>query len=159
MAAYAITRRKKKVYDKLYMYFLAGMIIPFQMTMIPLYSMMVKLNLVNTYGGVLLIYLAALAPFSIFLFSGFIKTIPKDLEEAALIDGCGVYSTFFKIVFPLLMPVVATVAILNIFNLWNDFLMPTLFLTDRGKKRLLFSYIPLLEGISTIGRLFLLPYF
>lgn len=132
MAAYAIARKGKK-YNGIYFLFLAGMLVPFQMTMIPLYQFLMKFNLINKLSGVTCVYLATLAPFSVFLLSGFIKSIPKELEEAANIDGAGIYRTFFSIVFPLLKGPLATVAVLNTFTIWNDFLMPMLFLQSKEK--------------------------
>ncbi|MBD0380907.1 carbohydrate ABC transporter permease [Paenibacillus sedimenti] len=133
MAAYVIARRNNKFYNAMYLLFLAGMIIPFQMTMIPLYKVMLSLQLISTYQGVIFIYLASLAPFSVFLLSGFVKSVPRELEEAALIDGCGIYKTFFMIVFPLLKPAITTVSVLNLFHIWNDFLMPMLYIQDSKK--------------------------
>lgn len=128
MAAYAIARKENRFYNFVYMFFLAGLIIPFQMTMIPLYKVMLATKLISTYQGMILFYLAFLTPFSVFLLTGFIKTIPKELEEAARIDGCGLFGIFFKIVFPLLKPALSTVAVLNLFSIWNDFLAPMLYL-------------------------------
>ena len=133
MAAYAIVRRNNKFYNAMYIVFLAGMIIPFQMTMIPLYKIMLTFKLISTYHGIIFIYLASLAPFSVFLLSGFVKSVPRELEEAALIDGCGIYKTFFSIVFPLLKPAITTVSVLNLFAIWNDFLMPMLFIQESKK--------------------------
>nr|WP_273387374.1 carbohydrate ABC transporter permease [Cohnella zeiphila] len=133
MAAYAISRRDNRFYRAMYLVFLAGMIIPFQMAMIPLYKVLQTLYLINTYPGVVFIYLGMLAPFSVFILSGFVKGVPKELEEAALVDGSGTYKTFFRIVLPLLKPAVTTVTVLNLFNVWNDFLMPMLYLSDSKK--------------------------
>lgn len=132
MAAYAICRKGRK-YNWIYFLFLAGMLVPFQMTMIPLYKIMLNLQLINKLSGVMSVYLATLAPFSIFLLTGFIKSIPRELEEAAYIDGAGMYRTFFSIVFPLLKGSLSTVAVLNTFSIWNDFLMPMLFLQSKNK--------------------------
>ncbi len=128
MAAYAIARRDNRVYNFLYMFFLAGLIVPFQMTMIPLYKIMLATKLISTYHGMVFFYLAFLAPFSVFLLTGFVKTVPKELEEAARIDGCGIFRSFFVIVFPLLKPAMSTVAVLNVFTIWNDFLAPMLYI-------------------------------
>lgn len=133
MAAYAIIRKGNRFYNGLYMLFLAGLIVPFQMTMIPLYKIMLTFKLMSTYQGIIFIYLALLVPFSVFLLAGFVRTVPKELEEAALIDGCGIYFTFFRIVLPILKPALTTIAVLNIFAIWNDFLMPMLYLQDNAK--------------------------
>jgi len=128
MAGYAIARKNTHFYKSIYMLFLAGLIVPFQMIMIPLYKTMMGTKLISTYQGMIIYYIATLAPFSIFLLVGFVRTVPKELEEAALIDGCGIYKTFFKIVFPLLTPSLTTLAVLNVFTVWNDFLAPMLYL-------------------------------
>lgn len=133
MAAYVIIRKNNRFYNIVYLLFLAGMIVPFQMAMIPLYKVLHTLQIINTYQGVILIYLGHLAPFSVFLLSGFIKGIPRELEEAAVIDGCGIYKTFFRIVFPLLKPAITTITVLDLFAVWNDFLMPMLYLSDSRK--------------------------
>ncbi|MBN2983171.1 MULTISPECIES: carbohydrate ABC transporter permease [Cohnella] len=133
MAAYAISRRNNRFYNAVYLLFLAGMIVPFQMAMIPLYKVLQGLDIINTYQGVIFIYLGMLAPFSVFLLSGFVRGVPRELEEAALVDGSGMYRTFFRIVLPLLKPAVTTVTVLNLFSVWNDFLMPMLYLSDSRK--------------------------
>lgn len=132
MAAYAICRKGKK-YTWLYFIFLAGLMMPFQMRMIPLYKMIVNLKLINKLMGVALVYCGSRAPMAVFFLTGFIKTVPKELEEAAQCDGAGLYRTFFTIVFPLLKGALATVGILCTFAIWNDYLMPMLFLQSREK--------------------------
>lgn len=143
-AAYAISRRNTKLYGFLYVLFIAGLIVPFQMTMIPLYKMMVNLSMINTYYGIVLVYIAIQIPFALFVFVGFLKTVPRELEEAAVIDGCGMFKTFFLVVFPLLQPAIATIAIIVTFHTWNDFLQAMLFLPKTEMKTLvvqLFSFV------------------
>lgn len=130
MAAYAIAR-KGKSYNWIYFLFLSGLMIPFQLRMIPLYKMLVNMKLVNSLWGIILVYLGSQAPMTIFLLSGFVKTIPRELEEAAYIDGAGMYRTFFSVVLPLLKSSLTTVGVLCAFTVWNDFLMPMLFLQKR----------------------------
>jgi raffinose/stachyose/melibiose transport system permease protein len=132
MAAYAIARKGRR-YNILYYVFLSGMLVPFQMTMIPLYKFLLTLHLINKLSGVIFIYLSSLSPFSVFLLTGFVRNVPRELEEASYIDGCGIYRTFFAIVLPLLRSSLATVAVLNAFGIWNDFLMPLLYLQSRQK--------------------------
>lgn len=133
MAAYTIGRRNNKFYNFIYLFFIAGLIIPFQMRMVPLYKLMINTHLINTHHGMGLVYVAMLAPFSVFILTGFVKTVPRSLEEAAYIDGCGTFKTFWLIIFPLLKPAISTVAVLNFFNVWNDFVMALLFIQDRSK--------------------------
>lgn len=128
MAGYAIARRPGHLSQATYMFFLAGLIIPFQMIMIPLYKVMLGFKLMSTYQGMILLYVGQMTPFATFLIVGFMKTVPRELEEAACIDGCSSFATFFKIVFPLLMPIVSTIAILQIIGIWNDFMAPLLYL-------------------------------
>lgn len=138
MAAYVIARRPNKLNKVIFYVFLSGIMVPFQMAIIPLYKLVGTLNLFdNLFGVIIILIFAVNLPFSIFLFRGFVKTIPYELEESAMIDGCGVFRTFCVIVFPLMKPVIATVAILDSLSIWNDFLTPLLFLQTREKQVIL----------------------
>lgn len=133
MAAYHLVRRPSK-YNKLFFTILvASMVIPFQTLMIPLmYIYGSRLHLIEMIPIPLLIffYIGFGSALSIFIFHGFIKSIPVEIEEAAIIDGCSRIQTFFLIVFPMLKPITATVAILNVLWIWNDYLLPSLVLTN-----------------------------
>lgn len=131
LAAYPLARVKTKFMNIAFIFFISGIMIPFQLSMIPLYKLLKFLHLINTHQGVILIYVAMAVPFSIFLYTGFVKGIPKELEESALIDGCGPFRTFAVIIFPLLKPVTASVIITNSLFIWNDFLVPLLFLQEK----------------------------
>ena len=134
MAAYVIARSPKKIFRRMYSVFMVGLIVPFQIAIIPLYKIVSGLHLMNTLPGVVLIDVFCInLPLSIFLFRGFINTVPKELEEAAYMDGCGVLRTFWQIIFPLLKPIVSTVAILDALAVWNDFMTPLLFLQSPQK--------------------------
>lgn len=138
MAAYVISRSKKRRYQMMFVIFMVGLIIPFQIAIIPLYKVISALHLMNTLPGVILIDVFCInLPLSIFLFRGFISTVPFELEEAAAIDGYGTFHIFWRIIFPLLKPIVATVAILDALAVWNDFMTPLLFLQDPKKAVLL----------------------
>ncbi len=138
MAAYVIARRPNRLNRVIYFIFLSGIMVPFQMAIIPLYRLVASLGLMDRIWGVIVIVIFAVnLPFSIFLFRGFVVTIPYELEEAALIDGCTVNRTFWQIVFPLMKPVIATVAILDSLSIWNDFLTPLLFLQTRKNQVIL----------------------
>lgn len=138
MAAYVVARSNRRIYSMVYAIFMAGLIIPFQISIIPLYKIMAGVNLINTHTGVILVNVFCInLPFSIFLMRGFINTVPKELEEAATIDGCGTFTCFWLIVFPILKPIVSTVAILNVLAIWNNFLTPLLFLQSPKKQVLL----------------------
>lgn len=138
MAAYVIARGKSRVFRLMFSVFMAGLIVPFQIAIIPLYKIISGLHLMNRLPGVIIIDVFCInLPLSIFLFRGFISTVPIELEEAAEIDGCGTLGIFFRIVFPLLKPIVSTVAILDALAVWNDFMTPLLFLQDPKKGVLL----------------------
>jgi raffinose/stachyose/melibiose transport system permease protein len=135
-AAYPLARVTHPWAKRVYTYFLAGLIVPLQLGLFPLYKEMHDLQLINTYYGVILLYTAINLPFVILLYTGFIKTIPRELEEAALLDGAGPLGTFWMVVFPLLRPVTATVAITSSVGIWNDFFIPLIFLQREGMQTL-----------------------
>ncbi len=125
MTAWYITRVKSRVNQILYYLFVFSMIVPFQMVMFTMSKIANILYLDNPFG-LILIYLGFGAGLSVFIFSGFVKSIPLSLEEAAIIDGCSVLQTFWHVVFPILKPTAITVAILNTMWVWNDYLLPYL---------------------------------
>jgi ABC-type glycerol-3-phosphate transport system permease component len=107
--------------------FLLGIILPFQLALIPLYQLMRDLQLLGTYTSLIIFYTGHQLPFTVFLYTGFLRALPRGYEEAALIDGASQFQAFRKIVFPLLRPVTGTVIILNAIFVWNDFLTPLLY--------------------------------
>ncbi|WP_235839526.1 carbohydrate ABC transporter permease [Corynebacterium urinipleomorphum] len=125
MTAYYITRVKTWWTNALYYAFVFSMVIPFQMVMFPTVVIADRLGLANPLGMVVL-YLGFGAGLSVFMFSGFVKSIPLEIEEAAYIDGCSPLTTFFRVVLPMLKPTAITVAILNAMWIWNDYLLPYL---------------------------------
>ncbi len=133
-AAWALVRTKTKTSSFIFFMFVAAMVIPFQIVMFPLLSwfraitVFTGLDLLRSYQGIVLAYLGFGVSLSIFMFHGFIKSIPLELEEAATIDGCRKHETFFRIIFPILKPIHATVLVLNGIWIWNDYLLPLLVL-------------------------------
>lgn len=127
MTAWYITRVKSKFNSILYYVFVFAMIVPFQMVMFTMSKTANDLYLNSMYGLVLL-YLGFGAGQAVFLFCGFVKAIPLEIEEAAMIDGCSPIQTYFHVVFPMLRPTAVTVAILNAMWIWNDYLLPSLIL-------------------------------
>lgn len=125
MAAWMLERTKTKTSTFIFYLFVSSMLVPFQSVMLPLVRLMGKLRLLNM-GGIIFMYLGFGAAMSIFLYHGFVKGIPKELDEAAMIDGCTKFQTFWHIIFPLLKPITITVSILNTVWIWNDFLLPSL---------------------------------
>lgn len=134
MSAYAIVRRDMKISNILYLYFIAGVIVPYQAYMIPLIKEFQVMGLLRTPLALVITYVAQFTPLSLFLYAGFIKSVPKEMEEAAEIDGCGPYKTFFRIVFPILKPCTSSVVIFLSVNVWNAFVQPmTIIGTSRWK--------------------------
>ncbi|MDD7793201.1 carbohydrate ABC transporter permease [Clostridium sp. 'White wine YQ'] len=125
MAAWMLERTKSKLSGFIFTLFIASMIIPFQAVMLPLIRVMGKIHFLNV-GGIIFMYVGFGSSLSIFLYHGFLKSIPKELDEAATIDGCNKFKTFWYIIFPLLKPMTITVAILNTVWIWNDYLLPSL---------------------------------
>ncbi|GIP28187.1 sugar ABC transporter permease [Paenibacillus sp. J23TS9] len=128
MAAYRMVRHNSRFNRFLFAIFVAAMVIPFQSIMIPLVKVMSSLSLMNSIPGLIIAYLGFGVPLSVFLFHGFVKSIPLEIEEAARVDGTSIYGTFFRIVLPLMKPMFVTVIILNTLWIWNDYLLPSLVL-------------------------------
>lgn len=130
MTAWFIVRVKNRLTSGLYYLFTFSMIVPFQMVMFTMSKTANVLGLDNPVG-IILIYLGFGAGLSVFMFSGFVKSIPIEIEEAAMIDGCNPIQTFFLIVFPILKPTAITVSILNTMWIWNDYLLPYLVIGNK----------------------------
>jgi len=125
MAAYYLTRVNNRFTSGLYYMFVFSMIVPFQMVMFTM-SKLANICRLNNPPGMVLLYLGFGAGLAVFMFCGFIKSIPLEIEEAAMIDGCNPLQTFFRVVVPILKPTAITVAILNAMWIWNDYLLPYL---------------------------------
>ena len=172
MAAWVISRNNKtKWATAIYMIFIASMIIPFQVVMLPLVSTFrdagnfVGVPMLSTIPGIIFAYCGFGGAMTVFILTGFIKGVPYDLEEAASIDGCSPEGTFFKIIFPLLSPVIMTVTILNGMWIWNDYLLPSMLLGLNGKYKTLpvavqafvGSYVKQWDLILTAALLAIIP--
>lgn len=136
-AAYAITRNREKsrFFNLLYYYFISAMFIPFNVLMLPLVKQANQFHIDNVLG-ITFLYIVFGLPMNTFLYTGYIKSIPKALDEAATIDGATPWQTFWRIIFPMLKPMSATVAILSFMWTWNDFLMPLVLLADPAQQTL-----------------------
>jgi raffinose/stachyose/melibiose transport system permease protein len=132
MTAWYLTRVKSKLNKVIYYLFIFSMIVPFQMVMFTMTNVCAKLGL-NSVFGIIPVYVGFGAGLSVFMFSGFIKGLPREIEEAAMIDGCSPLKSFFYVIFPILKPTAITVAILNAMWIWNDFLLPYLLLGSGNK--------------------------
>ena len=172
MAAWVISRNNKTAWATvIYMVFIASMIIPFQVVMLPLISTFrdvgkfVGISMLQSIPGIVFAYCGFGGAMTVFILTGFIKGVPYDLEEAAAIDGCSPEGTFFRIIFPLLSPVITTVTILNGMWIWNDYLLPSLMLGQNGKVKTLpvavqafvGSYVKQWDLILTAALLAIIP--
>jgi len=131
LAAFVLVRNRTRVNMFIYYFIILGIALP--INYVSLMKVMIMLGLNNTRIGVILLYAAIGVPFSIFIASGFIDSIPNELDEAAIIDGCSAGQLFFKIIFPLLKPATATLFVLNFLGTWNDFTITIYFLNNSSK--------------------------
>jgi raffinose/stachyose/melibiose transport system permease protein len=127
LCAYTLARRPSKVSSAMYYSFLLGIILPFQLGVVPIYVAMRSFGLVPSYAGMILLNIGLLMPLTVFLYTGFVRTLPKEYEEAAQVDGAGLIRTFIRVVFPLLRPITGTVAVLTGVITWNEFFLPLIF--------------------------------
>ncbi len=134
MASFTLAKHKNKFNRFLYLLFLSGMMIPIYTVLVPLLRLIKDLGLINSHFGLIVVYIAMGMPFAIFMLTGFVKSIPNELIEAGIIDGCSVYRIFWVIVFPLIKPAVTTLFILDFLGVWNDFLLPMLTLSSNALK-------------------------
>jgi raffinose/stachyose/melibiose transport system permease protein len=134
--AWAIARCRARFFRFCYVYFIVGILIPYQALFLPIYIIGYKLNLTNTRYGIIFMYVATGISFGVFLMTSFMSTVPIELEEAARIDGCSVFGTYFMIVLPLLKPAMATLVIMQAFQIWNDYLLASLYVSKKNLKTL-----------------------
>ena len=135
MAAYAIARMKWKLSKATLMLFLAGIMIPLHAIIVPLYIVVSRFHMSNQLA-LMLLFTASTIPTSVFLISGFLSTVPRGVEESAVIDGCSIPRMFLSVVCPIITPALATVTIFNFMGVWNDLLLSLIFLTDESTKTL-----------------------
>ena len=141
MLAYYLARTKTKFTKTTFLILVASMIVPFQALMIPFMSIFAKFVSLNNRAALIFFYIGFGVALSTFLYHGFISKIPTDLDEAAAVDGANDFTIFWKIMFPMLRPVTATVAIVNSLWIWNDFLLPRLVLTRETQTLPLSTYL------------------
>lgn len=149
MCAWFIVRVKKWYSKLLYLLCAFSMIVPFQMVMYPMSQIAAQLHL-NNMVGIIFVYLGFGAGLAVFMFVGFVKSVPLEIEEAAMIDGCGALRTYFLVVFPILKPTAITVAILDAMWIWNDYLLPYLLLNATDTKTLPMAIQYLRGGYGSI---------
>jgi raffinose/stachyose/melibiose transport system permease protein len=144
LASYPLARWQKGLGNGVYILFIAGLVVPLQLAMVPLYQIMRDLNLLGTYTSLIIFYAGHQLPLTIFLYTGFLRALPRSYEEAALIDGASHFQAFWRVVFPLLRPVTGTVIILNALFIWNDFLTPLLYVAGTSQQTIpvaIFSFV------------------
>ena len=128
LCAYTIARRKSHLSDIVYILFVLGYILPYQLAVIPIFVAMRHLGLIGNYAGMIILNVGLLMPLTVFLYTGFIRAIPRDYEEAARVDGAGILRTYARVVFPLLRPITGTAAVLIGIIVWNEFFTALIFL-------------------------------
>lgn len=136
MASYVIGHLKHPLSKAARFYFMAGLMLPVQLALIPLFFLMLRLHLVNTYPGLILMYAAAALPFTVFVLSSFFSVLPNELHDAAEIDGCSEWQVFWRVMLPLARPGIITVAIFNFLGVWNEYLYALIFITNDKLKTL-----------------------
>lgn len=131
--SYVIARNlHKKVYKFIYFYIISAMFVPFSIIMLPIVKQTASWNMDNL-GGLIVLYLVLNLAFNLFIYTGYIKSIPIELEEAAIIDGATTWQVFWKVIFPLLKPINATIAIITTLSVWNDFMLPLVVLSGKNE--------------------------
>ena len=148
-ASYAIARMKWKLSKPVLFIFLMGMMIPIQATVLPLFLILQKVNLLNTYFALIIPYVAFALPMGIFILTSFMLSIPPELEEAACIDGCNIYQVFLRIIVPIVRPALATIAIFTYLSSWNELMFANTFINDDVKKTLTVGIMSLSGQYST----------
>ena len=149
LAAYGIVRWRGRAGNRLYVYFVLGLIVPFQLGLPILFKMWAQLGLVDSLPGVIIVQIGASLPLAVFLYSGFLRSVPLELEEAARIDGAGDIRTFVSVVFPLLRPATATVVILTAITVWNDLVVSLFFLSTPSNQTLPLTIIGFVSIVSS----------
>lgn len=139
MAGWRLSRTKTRLSSIIFSLFVFSMLIPFSSIMIPLYKVILALHIKNSLVGLSFVYAGFGVSMAIFLYHGFVKGIPYELEEAAAMDGCSKWKTFFTIIFPMLKPVTVAIGISNVLWVWNDFLLPLITISENKKYSLLLS--------------------
>lgn len=144
MAAYPLARSTRRWSKSVFAVFMLGLLLPFQLALIPLYQTMRDLGILGNPLALIVFYTGLQLPFSVFMYTGFLRSLDPGYEEAARMDGAGPVRAFFSVVFPLMRPITGTVVILNVIFVWNDFLTPLLYLSGSGRQTIpvaLFGFI------------------
>ena len=155
MAAYIISRKNTRFYNGVYFIFLAAIMLPFQVIMLPMYRVLLAMGLMNTIPGYILAKSALELGINVFLITSFVKTVPREMDDAAWVDGAGKMTTFWRIIFPLLKPIIMTVIVLNVLSLWNDLLTAQIILQSNRLRTLTLEQFSFISQFSTdLGKAF-----
>ena len=149
MASYAIARMKWKLSRATLILFIMGLMVPIHASLLPLFIILKNLKLYNTYWALIIPYVAFAISMGIFIFVGFIQTIPKELEESAFIDGCSIYRSFISIILPLIKPAIATVSIFTFLSSWNELMFAIQFISKQQYKTLTVGIMSMVGQYST----------
>jgi N-acetylglucosamine transport system permease protein len=133
MTSYILARFRFPGNRFIFYFFVAGLLFPVFMALVPLFFLVKDLNMLNTYRGLILVYVAYSLPFTVFFLTGFFRTLPSELHEAALIDGANEYQVFFRVMLPLAQPGLVTMGIFNFLGMWDQFVLPLVLMTDRSR--------------------------
>jgi raffinose/stachyose/melibiose transport system permease protein len=134
LAAFAMTRLNIKHKTGIFIFFVVGMMLPFQVALVPINVIYSKLKLLNTYGGLFFVYVGFGISYGILILRGFFRTIPKDIDDAGLIDGCSKWRLFWNIILPIAKPAIATLVIIDFLATWNEYLLALVIINDNSKK-------------------------
>lgn len=149
MAAYAITRFRWRYGNLVLVLFMTGIMIPHQSVLLPLLIILKNIKLINTYGALILPYVAFAVPVCVFILSGFLKSIPHEIEESAFVDGASVPRLFVSIILPISMPPIMTATILTFISVWNEYIKAATFISSSGLKTLPFGVYSFISEYST----------
>lgn len=148
-ASYAITRMKWKLRGAALVYFLIGMMVPLHATLLPLFMILKKVDFLNTRLSLIIPYVAFALPLGILIMSGFLESIPRELEEAACLDGCSIYRVFGSLILPLMRPAIATISIFMYMNSWNELMFANTFINSDNLKTLTVGIFSMVNENST----------
>ncbi len=148
-ASYAIARMRWKLRKPVLIIFLMGMMVPLHAALLPLFLILKNLKLYNTYWALIVPYTAFALSMGIFVFVGFLQSLPKELEESALIDGCSIYRAFVSIIVPLIKPAIATVSIFTYLSAWNELMFAIQFISKQEYKTLTVGIMAMVGQYST----------
>lgn len=149
LAAYVLSRFQFRFKAWIFAFFVVGMLIPIHSTLVPLFILMKQISMLNTYWALILPYTAFTLPTAIFILTAYLTSVPKEMEEAAYIDGTGIWGVFFRIMLPISLPALSTVIILSFLFYWNDFSFALVFISKSTMKTLPLSIASFSDGYQT----------